>query len=181
MNLVTLQVLPTLQSFYETQATATIAFGFLNRSLCSFQEIKSSRGLQWGLFMGCLGMAGTAGRMWIYYLTPEWTRGGKCSLLGLSPEVGGKLWGQEKARTGPIQVLEKQTLSVSQEVQKMLPEAGEMLQCPGQSGEAGAGGRWALSWEPAAPGEVEEGGGSCLLWILCLCFCCNAPGRHSRE
>lgn len=133
MNLVALQVSPASQSFYETQCTATILFRFLNRSLYSFQEIKSSRGIQWGLFVGCLGMAGTAGRMWIYYLTPEGTSGEKSSLLGLclnSPEVGGKFLGQEKAGTGATQVLEKQPLSVAEEVQKMPPEAGKMLALP---------------------------------------------------
>lgn len=107
MNFVILQVLPTLQSFYESQCTATILFGFLNRSLCSFQGIKSSRGLEWGLFVGCLGMAGTAGRMWIYYLTPGGTSGGKSFLLGWclnSPEVGGKFLGQENAGIGRTQV-----------------------------------------------------------------------------
>lgn len=129
MNLVTLQVLPTLQSFYETQCMATILFGFFNRSLCSFQGIKSSRELQWGLFVGCLGMAATAGRMWIYYLTPEGTRGEKSLLLGLclnSPEIGGKFLSQENAKLGMTEVLEKQPLSVAEVVEKMPPEAGEM-------------------------------------------------------
>lgn len=69
--------------------------------------------IEWGLFVGCLGMAGAAGRIWIYYLTPEGTREKKSLLLGLClnrPEVGGKFLGQEKARIGIIQVLEKQRL-----------------------------------------------------------------------
>lgn len=52
------------------------------------------------------------------------------SLLGLcpnSPEVGGEILGQEKARTGMIQVSEKQPLSG---VQKMPLQPGKMLALP---------------------------------------------------
>lgn len=63
--------------------------------------------------------------MWINYLTPEGTRGEKSLCLN-NPEVGGNFLGQENARLGMTQVLEKQPLNVVKVIEEMPPEAGGM-------------------------------------------------------